>query len=78
MADPTTTEQVAQHVTQKVKESGVTVTWLCEATGIPRTTMHRRLSGLAAFDINELERIAKALRVPTAALVEPITEQAAS
>ncbi len=64
MADtPTTAALVADRVAESIKASGVTVAWLCEQTGIPRTTLARRLNGSTAFDLNELDRIAAALRV---------------
>jgi len=67
------TQAVADRVTDQIKTSGVTVVWLCEDTGIPRATMVRRLKGLSSFNVNELERIAKSLRVDTADLLTPIT-----
>lgn len=61
----TTAAQVSARVAEQIKEHGVTVVWLCEKTGIPRATLNRRLACKAAFDLNELDRIAAALRVPT-------------
>jgi len=61
--------KVADHVARQIAEAGVTQVWLCEKTGIPRTTMHRRLTGHSAFNLNELDRIAEALRIPTASLL---------
>lgn len=69
MAEPTTQQQVAQRVAAQVAESGVTIVWLCEKTGIPRSTLLRRLNGATPFNINELDRIAAALRVPTTELL---------
>lgn len=68
----TDSEKVARRVGDLIKESGVTVVWLCDETGIPRSTMLRRLNAHSAFNINELASIAAALQVPTASLVEPI------
>lgn len=67
---------VAAEVAHRINDSGVTVVWLCGATGIPRSTLTRRLSGHSSFTLNELERIAGALRVPVAGLLEPVTEKA--
>lgn len=64
-----TTEHVALRVSALVKESGVTKTWLCERTGIPRTTLDRLLNGHSAFNLNQLDRIAGALRVSTTVLL---------
>lgn len=64
MEHPTpTSARVSAAVADRIKESGVTVVWLCERTGIPRSTMIRRLSGHSSFNLNELDRIADALRV---------------
>jgi predicted transcriptional regulator len=73
-----TAEQVAAQVSKQIAESGVTVVWLCEKTGIPRSTLLRRLGGHSPFDLNELDRIAEALRVPPSALmaVEPAARAA--
>lgn len=68
MAD-TTQQQIAQKVAAHIKDSGVTIVWLCEKSGIPRSTLLRRLNGSTPFNINELERIAAALRVPTTELM---------
>lgn len=67
--------EVADRVARQIAEAGVTQVWLCEKTGIPRTTMHRRLSGRSAFNLNELDQIAEALRIPPLALLAD--EQAA-
>mgnify|MGYP001766405136 CR=1 FL=1 len=63
-------ERVSAHVGQRIKDSGVSIVWLCEHTGIPRSTMLRRLSGHSAFNLNELDRIAVALRLSTADLLQ--------
>ncbi|WP_161605458.1 helix-turn-helix domain-containing protein [Pimelobacter simplex] len=69
MANNTTANIVVQAVVEEIKASGVTVVWLCEKTGIPRSTLVRRLNGATAFDLNELDRIAAALRIPTSRLL---------
>lgn len=66
MAHSTTTaERVSAQVAEQIRVAGVTVVWVCETTGIPRTTLLRRLSGHSPFNLNELDRIAEALRVST-------------
>lgn len=62
-------ETVPSRVAAAIKESGVTTVWLCAETGIPRSTMQRRLSGHSPFNLNELDVIAKALRLPVTALL---------
>jgi hypothetical protein len=70
------TQAVASRVSDQIKSCGVTVVWLCQDTGIPRATMLRRLAGhQPGFSINELDRIAKSLRVGISDLLTPITEQ---
>jgi predicted transcriptional regulator len=65
----TTAERVSAQVVKQIKERGVTVVWLCDQTGIPRSTMLRRLSGRTPFDLNELERVSSALHVPVSDLI---------
>jgi predicted transcriptional regulator len=67
--------EVARTVSGQIAESGITVVRLCEKTGIPRTTMIRRLSGQSPFNLNELDRIAAALRVDVDSL---LTDRVAS
>lgn len=76
MADTTTAQKVAELVARRIDESGVTLTWLCEHSGIPRTTLMRRLRGTTPFDLNELDRIATALRIPTTDLLADTTHAA--
>ena len=71
-------DRVARRVSSQIKESGVTIAWLCERAGIPRTTLLRRLHGRSAFDLNELERIAGALRIDISALLADVTATAAN
>lgn len=67
----TTADLVSARVAAEIKEAGVTVVWLCGKTGIPRSTMLRRLDGHSAFNLNEIDRIAAALRVPAESLLTP-------
>ena len=62
---------VAAEVSKRITKSGVTRVWLCQQTGIPRSTLERRLAGFPSFTMNELQRIADAIRVPVADLLEP-------
>ena len=73
-----TAARVSARVAAQIKESGVTVVWLCERTGIPRSTLNRRLSGHSAFNLNEVDRIAEALRIDAAELLDPNSEAVAS
>lgn len=69
---------VARRVNDEIRESGITVVRLCEKTGIPRTTMTRRLSEHSPFNLNELHAIATALRIPVSRLLAPLNEAVAS
>lgn len=60
-----TAERVAARISEQIRESGVTLTWLCVKTGIPKSTMLRRLNGHSPFNLNELDRLADALRMST-------------
>lgn len=68
--------RVAEAVREAITSSGVTIVWLCDITGIPRTTLVRRLGGHAPFSVAELDAIASALRVPVTTFTA--LEQAAS
>ncbi|MGN0065784.1 MAG: helix-turn-helix domain-containing protein [Nocardioides sp.] len=63
--------EVADRVIRQLMLAGDSVHHLCFLTGIPRVTMDRRLSGETPFTLNEIDRIAEALRVPTAHLLPP-------
>lgn len=67
MAIDTTTEvtEVAARVREAIAACGVRQSWLCETTGIPATTMRRRLAAATPFNVAELSRIAAALRLDT-------------
>lgn len=77
MEHQTKADAVAHNVSEQISESGITVVRLCEKTGIPRSTMIRRLSGHTPFNLNELDRIAAALKVDVDQLLSP-SEQVAS
>ena len=64
-------EDVADHVAHHLALAGRSPSWLCCVTGIPRVTLDRRLSGRTPFTLNELDRIAEALSIPTASLLAP-------
>lgn len=57
------TESVAKNVTAAIDSAGQTQVSISEATGIPRTTLIRRLAGHSPFTIAELGRIAEVLDV---------------
>ena len=70
---------LATHVTDAVnaalEQRGESVQGLALATGIPRTTLIRRLGGFSPFTVAELDAIAAALCLDVSALL-PEPEQA--
>lgn len=52
---------VAARVRAAIDAAGLTLLGLSEATGIPRTTLTRRLSGVSSFTVEELEALAREL-----------------
>lgn len=68
MASPTT-QMVATRVTGLMDSSGVSTKALAESTGIPRTTLVRRLTGNSAFTLEELDLIAGEFETTALALL---------
>lgn len=64
------TKAVANAVVEAMEERGKSQLALSEATGIPRTTLLRRLAGLSPFTVSELEAIAGYLGVSASDLVQ--------
>lgn len=55
---------IATRINQKRIDLGVSVPDLATSTGIPRTTLQRRLSGQQPFNTPELEQISVRLGTP--------------
>lgn len=64
MGTSTATVVIATRINQKRLDLGVSVPELSASTGIPRTTLQRRLSGLHPFNTPELERVSTRLSTP--------------
>ena len=62
-------QMVAENVAAQIARYGVKIAWLSDETGIPRVTLHRRLTGRTPFNLTELAAIAAALRIPIAELL---------
>lgn len=60
---------VAEAVRAAIAARGTTQSAVAEATGIPRVTLVRRLTGFSSFTVDELARIAKVLETTPAELV---------
>ena len=63
------TQTVADAVETARLASGVSKKALAETAHIPRPTLNRRLAGVTAFTVDELERISVALGVPFTSLL---------
>lgn len=59
---------VAENVQVAMLSAGFSQASLAETTGIPRVTLIRRLQGVTAFTVAELDAIAKALSIDVHAL----------
>ena len=61
---------VAAEIERLMAERGVSGNALSKATGIPQTSISRKLNGPAAFDLNDLVAISHALGVDIRDLLE--------
>ena len=70
------TEDVASAVREAIDAAHETPGGVALATGIPRTTLLRRLSGRSPFNVEELAAIARHLEVPVGGLIAPAAHAA--
>ena len=66
----TTTAATAARVSAAVSQAGMSRLNLSEASGIPYTTLGRKLRGLSSWTVEEIDHVARALSVEPASLVE--------
>lgn len=59
--EQTTTERVASEVRAALGRQRLTNRWLARSIGMAPTTLHARITGQRAFDINQLDAVARAL-----------------
>jgi Helix-turn-helix. len=65
-------QRVAAAVSAALDHAGIKPHAAAAATGIPRTTLERRLSGIGkAFDLDELSLLANLLDISVIDLIEP-------
>lgn len=64
------TRGTAQRVAEALDRAGKSHLSASEESGIPRTTLLRRLSGVTPFTVDELQRIADLLDVPVESLIQ--------
>lgn len=67
--DAEITAQLADRVAAAKERAGITRTALAESTGIPYSTLGRKLDGFSDFTMPDIYRIAKALGVAPASLL---------
>lgn len=70
-------QDVAAHVAAAITKSGKSVLSIAEMTGIPRTTLLRRLQSpeTSPLTVNELSRLSEATGEPIGVLVDPTAEK---
>jgi transcriptional regulator with XRE-family HTH domain len=61
--------EVAGRVRAALAENDRTQAYLSRSTGIPITTLKRKLDGLADFTLRDIDRIARALKCPPKTLI---------
>lgn len=71
MDTPQYVAEVARRVAEAIEAGGQSQLRIAEATGIPRTTLIRRLSGTSSFTVAELSSIASVLGVDLGAFMPP-------
>lgn len=62
-------EADGQRVKQAIDDAGLSERDVAEQTGIPLTTLNRRLRGHAPFTATELRKIGQVLGVPASSLI---------
>lgn len=60
---------IAGVIASRLGASSITLRQAAEATGIPLTTLHRKVRGHTQFRMDELDAIAKVLDVPLSDLI---------
>ena len=63
-------QQVAAGVVRAMQDAGLSEVTVSERSGIPRTTLKRRLAGHSAFNVAELAAIATVLGIAFTALTD--------
>jgi transcriptional regulator with XRE-family HTH domain len=67
---------VGERVRAAMTEAGLTQQKVADELGLPQSQLSRRLAGLLAFDVVELEKAARLCGVPTSSFL-PAAERAA-
>jgi transcriptional regulator with XRE-family HTH domain len=65
-----TSREISRTVAEALRVAGISQRSAAEATGIPLTTLSRRLTGAAPFLVTELFSLAKVLGTTVSALTE--------
>jgi len=70
-------DNAANPIERAREAAGLSILALSEATGIPRTTLKRKLGNLSAFTVGELETIARACEADADDLILTVMRQVA-
>lgn len=77
MATPNdTSHRIARAVSAAIKRAGLSENAVATRSGIPQTTLNRRLAGISPLTVIELAAIAEVLGVTVAALITPAEDAA--
>jgi transcriptional regulator with XRE-family HTH domain len=69
MSQSTLNERVAEEIRVQLARRNITATELARRAGMTQRSISRRITGEKAIDMDDLEKIAKALDVPITALL---------
>ena len=61
---------VAAELTRLMEERGMSSNALAKATGLPQTTVYRKVTGRQVIDLNDVAPLAEALGVTVSELIE--------
>jgi transcriptional regulator with XRE-family HTH domain len=70
MTETSPAVRVGKNVRAELARAGKTQTWLASVLALTQQSISSRLRGDVAFDVDELHRVADALAVPVASLLE--------
>lgn len=77
MANPNdTSHRIARAVSQAIQAADLSVNAVATRSGIPQSTLDRKLKGVGTLDVAELGLIADALGLTIAALISPAEDAA--
>jgi len=78
MDSNTYSESVARNAATAIKASGSSLAAIAETSGIPRSTLERKLRGVGSLTVREVKALADALGVTAQALTTVIAAEIAA